>query len=166
MEDRTDGDITLDVTFDYSLLRSILKIPKVWDRMVDDFSPAVQDYQFPSAGPELTYLVARWRGAIIGFFMVVKRNPIMVEFHAVLVPLATGAIATAALKTLLGWIWKYAGAQRIVTTVPDFNKAAQKKAAKIGMTVYGINERAFIKDGQLGSQILFGINREVSPCPS
>ena len=142
---------------DVALIHSTLTHPLVYPRITDDGSPAVDNFQvvFGNYG----YLGAWDAETFLGLWMCVRVNAATIEVHTCLLPLAAGSKGLEAAAACAAWIWANTGFDRIVTTVPEFNRLALRFAERAGMVQYGENVKSYRKDGQLHNEILLGLSR-------
>lgn len=150
--------ITFERTFDYGLLTSLLRDPRIFDFLADDFSPpreAVTAVEHPA----LLYLLARDEGRLLGFFLLEPRSTVLYDVH-VAMPLDRRALtAGRALVGTDGWLWANTPCQRAVGTLPAWNRVAQRFAFRAGMREFGRNPQASQKGRCLHDLVLMGIGR-------
>lgn len=94
-----------------------------------------------------------------GMFMGEKRNHVSYEVHTILMPNARGKAVKIA-KGAMNWLFLNTGCLRVTTRVPSYNKLAQRLSLKTGMKLFGVDEKSFMKDGQLYDQFLYGLSKE------
>ncbi len=149
--------------FDMDRIRQIMTAPEVYRHISDDGSPAPEDFQ-PIESDKVLYLAIEPEGQTVqGIFMCVPHNSICLEVHTCLTSPLFGRSTEAALASL-EWVWKNTGFQRIFTNVPIYNSLAHRLARNVGMILFGVNQRSFLKDGKLHDQLMLGLNREAT-CP-
>lgn len=159
--------IVFERTGDMDLVRRVMTHPAVYPQIADDGCPPASEYR-PSEHPAYLYLLVRRGADVLGLFAFTMQNAVTVEVHTCLLPAArarleSGArISTAAARGAAAWIWANTRAQRIVTSVPAFNRLALRLAERAGMKRYGVNEKSFQKHGILHDQILLGLSRPES----
>lgn len=93
-----------------------------------------------------------------GVFMLQAHNHTLYEVHTLLLPHAHGK-AVAIGKEALAWAWENTPAHRIITSVPDYNVLALRLARKVGMVQYGLNVKAFRKNGKDHDILMLGITK-------
>jgi RimJ/RimL family protein N-acetyltransferase len=155
--------IWFERSIDYELIRSIITHPKLWPYLSDDGSPEPEDFQ-PIRHEALWYVIVREveadaAGDLLGMWMFVPQNSICWEVHTALLPSAWGERGQLASRLLPGWMWKNTPCRRIITSVPSSNRLALHFAARAGMTVYGVNECSYLKNGMLCDQICLGLTQ-------
>lgn len=156
--------MTIEPSRDYALIRSIITDPAIYGRTVDDYSVPVEDFQ-PIQSDRVMYAIARDGEQLLGLFILVESNGIMLEIHTCLLPCAYGSKASLAALAILDWIWTHTRCQRLITNVPAHNRLAQRFALAAGMTVFGVNPLSFQYRGQLEDLIMLGLSRpQGTPC--
>lgn len=153
--------ITFERSTDYGLIRRILTHPRIWDKISDDYSPPVREYQ-PIKHDAVWYVVvrdAKPEGAeLLGLWMFVPQNGVCWEVHTALMPCAWGDVGLEAARQLPAWIWANTPCRRIVTNVPSTNRLALHFAVKAGMRIYGVNQASYLKGGKLCDQVCLGLS--------
>lgn len=94
-----------------------------------------------------------------GVFMGEKRNHVSYEVHTILLPKARGKAVELA-SGAMEWLFANTGCLRITTKVPAYNKLALRLSERTGMKFFGVDEKSFMKNGELFDQFLYGINKE------
>jgi RimJ/RimL family protein N-acetyltransferase len=150
-------------TTDYELIRAMATRPEVWDAVSDDFAQPVENWA-PMRSDLLWYVIARDGEEVLGFWMFVPHSPVSWEIHTCLLPECGYRRARLAAREMLDWLWRKTSIVRLVTNVPEYNRAARAFAKAAGMVEFGTNERSYMKNGVLHDQIMLGISRpEVLP---
>lgn len=144
---------------DAGLIRSIITNPRVYPWLTDDSSPSREDFQ-PTIHPLVWYVLVWDEKELLGLFMLTGQGAACVEVHTCLLPNAWGERTVAAARGMSRWVWENTRSNRIITHVPIFNRLARRLAIQAGMRQFGLNEKSFLKRGQLYDQMLFGITRE------
>jgi RimJ/RimL family protein N-acetyltransferase len=151
--------ITVERSTDYPLLTWLAtSSPLVYNAMCYDFSPPADQYRVPE-GDHLIYLLAKDDGLPRGFWCFVPQNAVCYEVHTVAVPEFYGAKVLEAAGIAQRWIWDNTPCRRIITNVPEFNRLALRFAQKAGMTIFGVNEKSYIKGHKLIDQIMLGMSK-------
>ena len=91
-----------------------------------------------------------------GVFLLVPQNGATVEMHTAL--LIRGSKALDAARLLVERV--FSRYHKLVTHVPDNNKAAKLMALKLGFVVEGINRQSFLQDNILHDQTIFGMTKQ------
>jgi hypothetical protein len=146
-------------TTDYELVRQILTAnARSYDAMCEDGSPRREEFR-PIEHPAIWYVVAGSdAGVVYGLFMFVPQNAICYEVHNCFLPRAWGRQALEAGRGASGWMFANSPCRRIVGATPAYLRLALAFAKRSGMVEYGINPKAFLKNGVLHDLILTGIS--------
>lgn len=151
--------IHLERTTDWSYIRLVATDPRLWEHLSDDFSGERETWQ-PREDDSLVYLKVTDDEQCLGFFLLVPHSPVLYEVHTALRPAARGPRAREAAQALIAWTFANTRCQRLVTSVPEYNRLALRFAQRAGMTEYGRNPRASQKNGTLFDLILLGLSKE------
>lgn len=160
----TLGEIRIARTEDAQWIRSVMVHPKIWPHISDDGCPPWQEFE-PVVGPGVWYVEALLAnvggrgGRSMGFWVLHPQNTATWECHTCLLPWAWGPLAVEAGKSAAEWVWANTPARRIVTQVPVENRLAYAFARRIGMEQYGVNPKAWLKNGQLQDVALLGMSK-------
>lgn len=147
-------------TRDFRLIKQIITMPAIWKDIIDDFSPAPEQYQ-PIESEGVWYILARDEGEIVGLFVFEMRSHIVFEMHGLVLPSAwlKGKAKPAALGAI-DWMWEHSPAKRIIGHVPVFKHRTRLRfPPKLGMTAFGKDDLSFQKDGRLYDRMCFGISK-------
>ena len=150
--------MTFERSTDYGLLNSLLRNPKLYPFLGDDFAPALDDLE-ATEHPDLWYILGRDEAGILGFWVFAPQSLICWELHTVM-PLNGRALA--AMRELLGpggWLWANTRCLRAVTNVPACNRIADRFGRRAGLIPYGRNPKSYLKNGLLDDQILMGVSK-------
>lgn len=150
--------ITIERTVDLELVRSIMAHPKVYRGISDDFSPISEEF-VPSNHPSILYLLVLLDGNPAGVFMLVPQNGICWEIHTCLLPVLWGCPSNEAALRCSEWVFTNTVCEKIITNVPEYNRAALKFAKRAGMVQFGVNESSFKHAGRLYNQIMLGLTK-------
>ncbi len=146
-------------TRDMHIVRDIMLHPKVWpylhDDGLDDFHPTDEEHIY--------WMLVRDESPA-GVFMVYAHNSICYEMHTAILPRIWGSEAAHAAQLLLAWAFSEMPCQKMITSVPSYNRMALRFAKQGGMTVEGTNRFSYLKNGVLHDQILLGITKEEFLC--
>lgn len=155
--------IHFERSFDYELIRKVITHPRIYKHLVDDNSPARDDY-YPIEDEHIWYIVVReifpdaGPEELLGLWMLHPHNSICWEIHTALLPNAWGERAHRAAGMVIEWIWENTPCLRLITNVPSSNRLALNYAKRAGFEQYGVNPASFRKDGKLHDQVLLGIS--------
>ncbi len=145
-------------TRDMEMVRTIMTHPKIWPYISDDGSPSVETFQ-PVDSEYVCYLLCFDSDEILGLWMFVQTNAVLLEVHTCLLPKHGFARSREAAKKAAEWIWENTTCQRIWTQVPKNNRIALNFAKAAGMEECGIQPQCFLKDGKLQDLIHLGVSR-------
>lgn len=151
----------LSRTHDMALVASIMRHPAIWPHVHDDSTP--EDW-VPSDADCFHWMLVTVDGDVGGVFLVHAVNGYCYEMHTCLLPHLWGDKAAAAAQMLAGWVFRDTPAQKLVTNVPAYNRAARRFAIAGGMRQEGINRASFMKNGVMVDQIMLGITKEELIC--
>jgi len=146
--------MNIERTEDECFITKCIIEPKVWEACTDD----------GCGDPDLFFLKMDsntiWiKAEDYGVFMLHGHNHVLFECHTMLLPHAHGHAVEIA-KEALKWAFENTPAERIITSVPYYNVLALKLAHKVGFKQYGLNEKAWKKNGKLHDLRMLGINKE------
>lgn len=155
---------TFETSKDVQLIKRIITEPSIYRGSRDDFSPEPDQFKPPSG---MLYVLAYQDGVHIGLWALAPHSRILWEVHTCILPEFWGDVAASASISFLEWVWIHTPCQRLFTSVPGTNKLAKRFAERAGMQIYGVNPKAYQKDGNLIDLIMLGISRpEVLRCQS
>jgi RimJ/RimL family protein N-acetyltransferase len=153
--------MTFELTRDMAAVRAVITHPKIWANVIDDFSPAREDFQ-PIDSDFILYVLPKEDERILGVVAFEMRSHIVFEMHPVLLPETWWQWGKAKEATLgaMNWIWENTQAERIIGCVPLLKHRTKLRfPPKLGMTQYGVHPKSFLKGGVLVDQVLFGVSR-------
>ena len=157
METGCTGDVLIEPTRDWELVKRIVTDKSVYPKVSDDKSPCA-DCWLPLE--DMHYLLAKNGIDVLGLFALSQENGVCYKVHTCLLPHSYGEKATVAAKELISWVFTNLDCRRLVTEVPDYNRLALKFAERSGMTKFGYNPKSYLKDGKLHGVTLLGISKE------
>ena len=143
-------------TRDMGLVGSIVAHPAIWPHIHDD---ATAEFQ-PIPDHEAMHWMLVDDGAPAGVFLVHAHNTVCYEMHTCLLPRTWGQQAKDAAQMLLRWAFEDTDCQKMITTVPAYNRPALRFAKAGGMSQEGINRASFMRNGELIDQIMLGITKQ------
>lgn len=149
-------EIAIERTNNYPLLMRIATHPRIYRPTSDDASPLPGAVRIPER-EDCIYLLARIDQQILGFVAFCPVNGVTFDAH--LCFLTRGPVNQQAFQKMLGWMWGATKAQRIIGAVPSYNRLAIRFAEKAGFSVYGVNQKSWMKNKRLYSMICLGISR-------
>ncbi len=143
---------------DTELIQAIMAHPAVYIWISDDASLPREMFS-PVMGKHILYLLCFDEKELLGLWMFVQINAVTLEVHTCLLPTCKIGKGRIAAKEAAEWIWDHTSCERIITNVPEFNRAARKFAKAAGMVAFGFNPLSFLKNGALYGQLMLGISR-------
>lgn len=105
------------------------------------------------------YILVKDGDEILGLWACFFENNICWKVHTCFLPSAYGNRARRAAFEFQEWIWQNTAIMRVVTDVPRYNTLALRFAFAAGMKQFGVNPKAFMKNGILHDMIMLGISR-------
>ncbi len=150
--------IRFEPTRDLETVRTIMTHEKVWPYITDDAAPSVESF-VPVDSDYVCYLLCFDGDEILGLWMFVQTNAVLLEVHTCLLPKHGFARSREAAKKAAEWIWENTTCQRIWTQVPKNNRIALNFAKAAGMEECGVQPNSFLKDGKLKDLIQLGVSR-------
>src|SRR5690242_12992534 len=155
--------ISFERTQDYELIKSIMTHPRTWSHIADDSAPPREEFE-PIQNDGIWYVLAKDDGVILGVWVFIPDNVVCWKVHSCLLPGAWGHSGQRAANLLPDWIWNITKCMRVITVVTEDNRLALKYAKRADMEEFGVNERAFLKNGNLQNLIMLGISKPVGLC--
>lgn len=141
---------------DVSLIRQAICHPLVYPHVSDDGSPPANEYQPPTS---LMYVGSWVDDAYAGVFILHAHNSVMAEVHTCLLPDVWGKSVKIS-RGLVEWVFSATQTQRLITSVPGYNRLALRLAKSAGMQQYGVNPASFMKSGKLHDLVMLGVSKE------
>lgn len=108
----------------------------------------------------ITILIPSIDQVDIGFFLFIQHNIVTIELHTCILPKYRGLKVIEAAQLVKDYLWNDTQYRKIVTQIPQYNKAAIWMALKCGFEKEGINKLSFKKDGILFDQYYLGLCKE------
>lgn len=150
--------ISLQRTYDFPLIKSIITHRRLWPHIASDFHPTWEDFE-PNESEAIHYLLASIGDEHLGLFMTHWIiSPLTWEVHHAILPSAwmyTDEIAAQAEH----WIFTETPCETIVGHTPTCNKLACRFALKRGMVESGRIPNGYKKDGNLYDILIFNKQR-------
>jgi RimJ/RimL family protein N-acetyltransferase len=144
-----------ELTDDSELVTRCLTNPAIWRMGSDDSVIGINPDLFFAQKNNNVWLKAGDYGAFIG----IPINHISLDVHVALLPDARGK-AVEISRGAIEWMFMNTCYLHISASIPEYNKFAIRLAREVGMEFVGINKGAFMKNGKLHNQYLFGIKKE------
>lgn len=146
-------------TRDAALIKAILTHPRIWGRVIDDYTPPAEEWQ-PELHEQVWYVTAHDGDELLGLFEVYPLNHVCWESHVAFLPAAWGERARTATIEAMCWLMARTRCRRMVATIPVDNRLAIRFAQACGLKQYGRNPRSVRIGGELVDQLMFGISQE------
>jgi hypothetical protein len=150
--------IRLERTFDVELVASIMRHPRLYPHIADDFYPPAEEF-VPASGPAIVHLLAYEGDELLGVVITHPINAVCWEIHHALLPHAWGERAHLIGVVFEEWLWKNTLAQTGVGFTAECNRLALRFARRHGMRAVGRLPNAYRKGGKLFDLIVFAKNR-------
>lgn len=147
-----------ELTDDVFLIKSIACDPSIYKFLHDDEGPSPEDWT-PAIHPLIKYVLVIDDESVIGIFIINMHSSVCWELHQGFLPKVRGKQAIQAALEFREWIWKYSNCNRLIGNIIKSNKAAIWFAKRCGMTVFGINEKSFMRNGIIQDQVMVGVTR-------
>ncbi len=96
----------------------------------------------------------------VGAYLLHAHNAATYEIHTCLLPSLRGAGAAQAARLVIDWFFGEFKGLKLITHVPESNRAARLYAMRAGFRLEGINRKSFLKHGVLLDQHLLGLTQE------
>lgn len=150
--------LTVRRSFDYAALNAAVTHRRLINWLCDD---GFDTESLPEEYPDSFIILEALQGdKPAGFFVYHPTNCATVEVHTVLLPCAWGDDAIELAKASTAWIFENTNYQRIITQVPENNRHAQNLACNAGLIFYGVNQKSWLKGGELYDLHLFGLSKK------
>ena len=104
-------------------------------------------------------ILARADGDLVGLYMLCGLNEVLCEIHFALLPQAWGTRGLAISRAFLAWFWQNTGYERLIGNIDSGNCLALRFVERLGFRVFGVNERAMRKHGELIDAVMVGVTR-------
>ena len=128
--------------------------PDIYTDVSDDSSLPPNEYE---VHPDVTALVV-YDPEPVACSILYPRNGCSYEIHTQTLPAWRGN-SLKYNRAMLAWIWENMPVERLIATIPEWNKRALKHTMKLGFEVEGICPKSFMKDGILMNQTHIGLGR-------
>ena len=151
--------ISFERTHDWELVKKIATHPKNWTHIGDDFAPEPSKWE-PNKSDDVWYILARDGGELLGLFVIFPENAVCWRIHMCMLPVGYGERAHAAGRGIVEWVWNNTPCRRIVASICEDNRLALAFALSSGFIGFGMNEKSWLKDGELKNLIMLGVSKE------
>lgn len=139
-------------TFDVETIKRVLCDPWIYNRITEDGSPSIDDYE-PIINDDIVYLTDEEETGIV---IVHPVNAITQEIH---VQVLNRDKAKEFVGACFEWIWSNTDTIKVIAQIPEMYPDVYKFAEKIGMEREGENKGSYLKNGSISSQFYYGIRR-------
>ena len=147
---------------DVEAVNRIMRHRDIYPQSIDDGCPQNPvDFDVePILKNESVYFLG-WRidEAWAGLWMFKPWNSTTYEIHTCVLPPFRGKAAIHAAKDAGDWMFENTQCRKVVTLVPEDNRAALLYALATGMEKEGLVTNSILKDGDLLDQTLLGIGK-------
>jgi hypothetical protein len=151
-------EIQFERTRDYDLIKSIMINPRIWPWISDDATPLPADFR-PIESEAVYYILVHAQDRLLGMWMFVPQNAICWEVHTCILPGHGFDTVRYAAHAMARWIWQNTPCQRLITSIPRYNRSAYSLAVDAGMQEWGVNEAAYLKNGRLHDLVMLGMSK-------
>jgi len=133
-------------------VKSILIDPDIYARITEDGAPESIDYIVPK---NVIYIVDEKSRALMIYHWL---SDWCLQCHVQVIP-RHRSIAYDFGQAALKWAWDNTEAVKIVAQIPEIYEDVLKFAEKSGFILEGINERSYVKNGNIYAQVYLGLCR-------
>ena len=153
-------DCKIERTFDPVIVNEIMRHPKIYPHISDDFCPTREDFDSTQAvRSEANYFLLVEDGA--GVFFLHPHSRVLYEVHTCLKPECWGRVEIA--KAGARWMFEHTNCEKIMTWVPVYNRIARRFALKAGMVEEGYLDLSYMRNGSLQGMHLLGLSKCQQP---
>lgn len=140
-------------------IKMYLTQPVFWKALHDDYAGKPEDWNpQPSDSQYVAYVnIHDDDGTFLGIAIFSLHSQVQVEIHNALLPWVGWKKRVQVGREFFAWLWS-AGRKRIIGKVIASNRYAIAYNKAIGMEEFGVNKKAFLKDGVLYDEHWFGIS--------
>ena len=156
----TGHAMTIERTRDMETVNAIMKDPAIWPHIHED---GAQDYM-PIDHEAFNWLLVKDGDEVLGVFLVHPRGAACSEMHTCLLPKCWGKRAACAAQLLAHWVFTNTPCQKLITSVPAYNRVALHFALAGGGREEGINRASFLRNGEMIDQIMLGMTKQEFLC--
>ena len=152
-------DCSIRLTSDAAMVNAIMRHPKVYPYISDDYSsnPAEFDCSQAMKANGVWFLLVE--PGPLGVFMVHCHTRSILEVHTCLLPSARG-MARGIAEKAMRFIFDNLPCDKLITWVPEDNRLARKLALDSGMMEEGFSPKSWKKGGKMLGRYLLGIERD------
>jgi hypothetical protein len=152
--------ITIDRSYDVSLIDSIIRNPSIYASMSDDSCPKdSSDVTIAGLIDTCIFPVVRMDGAVAGCFMLEPHNNVFVA-HTALLPICRGKDAIRAGKELLKWVFSNTECRELTSYAFSDSPHVDWFARAVGLHVTGTDDYPNTRNGKKVSITKFSILKD------
>jgi hypothetical protein len=142
-------------TKDTDKIKHIFCDPEIYERISDDSSPALEDFEPATPNDGIYYLTDENNIGLVFFHW---KNGITLEGHIQILKEHRDQSMEFG-KNALEWVWANTEALKIVVSIPELYRDVLKFVGKHDFVVEGISEKSYMKNSTLYSLIQLGLSR-------
>lgn len=146
---------------DLALVDSLMKHPKIYPWISDDFSPSVDEFTafVPLSSPHVYYIMPEEK--VLAIFTPINRCTY--EQHTCVHPDKRRG-TTEYGRMVLDYMFEETECEKVVTFIPRYNLPAVFAARAVGFVEEGLITKSFKKNGKLVDQRVYGYTKEKWIC--
>ena len=129
-------------------IKSVLCDEWIYNRISEDGTPTAQEYE-PTT--DALYLIDDDLSGVMIFHPI---NAVTFETH---IQVLNRSVAMEFCSSCIEWFWGKSYAKKIIAQIPEIYPDVCRFAEKQGFEREGINRASYLKDGNLHSQIYYGL---------
>lgn len=149
--------VTATRTFSPLEVRRIMVWPPIWETVAEDGQDPA-DFK-PDVEGDI-WLEIRALGKLIGLYHLQKRNSVLIEIHAQVLPEYRKLYSKGSGRAALAWIIEnLPDCEKVIAWVPVIYENVRAFCELQGFRVEGTNRGSYLKNGQIHDQWLLGITR-------
>ena len=133
----------------------IITHPEIYPYVRDDGSLEPEDFKIVDG---VTALVV-YDPEPIACSILYPRNICTYEIHTQTLPEARSRSFEYG-RAMLAWIWANMPVDKLVATIPEYNRKALLYTLRLGFSIEGICPKSFMRNGELIDQTHIGIERK------
>ena len=151
-------DISLEVTQDMDLVKSIITIGELWDKACD-FDLKAEDY-YPTANHLNAWLLPMIDTEIIGIYLAHVYNSATLQVHPYILS-KYNKFCRDSMRAFFGWFLGLTpGMVKLIAAIPACYMSTYNFAKKMGFQDEGINRLSYRRDDKIFDIYNMGITRE------
>ena len=137
-------------TTDKEVIKSVLCNEWIYSRISEDGAPSIEEYDPPM---DVLYLTDSDLSGIMIFHPV---NAASYEMH---IQMIDKSKAMEFCQSCVKWFWNNSEAIKIIAQIPEIYPDVCRFAEKNGFIKEGVNRSSYRKNGEIYSQVYYGIIR-------